>query len=106
MSIGQLTDIFDYVIQAWCTSRGRETRAPRQTPLLDGARNVCAAWQCSPRLKGDAAHGRLIGFIFIGDLVKDISEQKFVIEQLEHHIAGDWGVECVWRRIQVASPIR
>ena len=33
---------------------------------------------------------KLIGLISIGDLVKDIiSEQKFIIEQLEHYIAGD-----------------
>ena len=33
--------------------------------------------------------GRLIGLISIGDLVKDIiSEQKFIIEQLEHYITG------------------
>jgi CBS domain-containing protein len=33
--------------------------------------------------------GRLIGLVSIGDLVKDvISEQKFIIEQLEHYIAG------------------
>ncbi len=33
--------------------------------------------------------GRLIGLVSIGDLVKDvISEQKFLIEQLEHYIAG------------------
>jgi CBS domain-containing protein len=32
---------------------------------------------------------RLIGLISIGDLVKDvISEQKFIIQQLEHYIAG------------------
>lgn len=32
---------------------------------------------------------RLLGMISIGDLVKDIiSEQKFIIEQLEHYIAG------------------
>ena len=36
--------------------------------------------------------GRLIGIISIGDLVKDIiSEQKFIIEQLEHYIKGDRG---------------
>ncbi len=35
---------------------------------------------------------RLIGLISIGDLVKDIiSEQKFVIEQLEHYITGQRG---------------
>ena len=34
-------------------------------------------------------HGQLVGLISIGDLVKDIiSEQKFVIEQLEHYISG------------------
>jgi CBS domain-containing protein len=36
--------------------------------------------------------GRLIGLISIGDLVKDIiSEQRFIIEQLEHYIVGDHG---------------
>lgn len=36
--------------------------------------------------------GRLIGLVSIGDLVKDvISEQKFVIQQLEHYIAGEHG---------------
>jgi CBS domain-containing protein len=36
--------------------------------------------------------GRLIGLISIGDLVKDIiSEQKFIIEQLEHYITGERG---------------
>lgn len=35
---------------------------------------------------------KLIGLISIGDLVKDvISEQKFIIQQLEHYIAGDRG---------------
>ena len=33
--------------------------------------------------------GKLVGLVSIGDLVKDIiSEQKFVIEQLEHYISG------------------
>lgn len=37
-------------------------------------------------------NGRLVGLISIGDLVKDIiSEQKFVIEQLEHYISGQRG---------------
>ena len=32
---------------------------------------------------------KLVGMISIGDLVKDIiSEQKFIIEQLEHYITG------------------
>jgi CBS domain-containing protein len=36
--------------------------------------------------------GKLIGLISIGDLVKDIiSEQKFIIQQLEHYISGEHG---------------
>ena len=36
--------------------------------------------------------GKLIGLISIGDLVKDIiSEQRFIIEQLEHYISGERG---------------
>jgi CBS domain-containing protein len=36
--------------------------------------------------------GKLIGLISIGDLVKDIiSEQKFIIQQLEHYISGERG---------------
>lgn len=36
--------------------------------------------------------GRLVGLISIGDLVKDIiSEQNFIIRQLEHYIAGERG---------------
>jgi CBS domain-containing protein len=35
---------------------------------------------------------RLIGIVSIGDLVKDIlSEQKFIIEQLEHYITRHRG---------------
>ena len=35
------------------------------------------------------SNGKLVGMISIGDLVKDIiSEQKFIIEQLEHYITG------------------
>ena len=35
---------------------------------------------------------KLVGLISIGDLVKDIiSEQKFIIEQLEHYISGERG---------------
>jgi CBS domain-containing protein len=36
--------------------------------------------------------GKLIGLISIGDLVKDIiSEQSFVIEQLQSYISGQQG---------------
>ena len=35
---------------------------------------------------------QLLGLISIGDLVKDIiSEQRFIIEQLEHYITGERG---------------
>lgn len=37
-------------------------------------------------------NGKLVGPISIGDLVKDIiSEQQFIIDQLEHYIVGDRG---------------
>ena len=37
-------------------------------------------------------NGKLVGLISIGDLVKDIiTEQKFIIDQLEHYIKGDRG---------------
>lgn len=36
--------------------------------------------------------GKLIGLVSIGDLVKDvISDQKFIIQQLEHYITGELG---------------
>ena len=36
--------------------------------------------------------GKLLGLISIGDLVKDIiSEQRFIIQQLEHYITGERG---------------
>jgi len=42
----------------------------RHLPVMDGA--------------------RLVGLVSIGDLVKDIiSEQKFIIDQLEHYIRGE-----------------
>ena len=36
--------------------------------------------------------GKLVGLISIGDLVKDIiSDQQFVIQQLQHYISGERG---------------
>ena len=38
------------------------------------------------------ANQKLIGLVSIGDLVKEvISEQKFMIEQLQHYISGEHG---------------
>jgi CBS domain-containing protein len=54
-----------------CMALMTENRV-RHLPVMDGA--------------------KLLGVISIGDLVKDIiSEQKFIIEQLEHYISGDRG---------------
>jgi CBS domain-containing protein len=36
-------------------------------------------------------NGRLVGLVSIGDLVKDIiSEQRYIIEQLEHYVSGSF----------------
>lgn len=81
-------------------------RAPRDTPVRDimttsvmgvppqRTSEECMALMTEHRLRHlpvmDA--GRLTGLVSIGDLVKDIlSEQKFIIEQLEHYIAGQRG---------------
>ncbi|WP_309684365.1 CBS domain-containing protein [Polaromonas sp.] len=78
-------------------------RSPNETPVRDIMATLvmvvppqrtseeCMALMTEHRLRHlpvmDA--GRLTGLVSIGDLVKDIlSEQKFIIEQLEHYIAG------------------
>ena len=81
-------------------------RSPMETPLRDimatsvmvvppqRTSEECMALMTEHRLRhlpvldGD----RLIGLVSIGDMVKDIlSEQKFIIEQLEHYISGQRG---------------
>jgi len=60
----------------------------------DQSNEECMALMTDNRLRHLPVvdQGRLVGLISIGDLVKDIiSEQKFIIEQLEHYIAGDRG---------------
>ena len=60
----------------------------------DQSNEECMALMTDNRLRHLPVvdQGRLLGLISIGDLVKDIiSEQKFIIEQLEHYIAGDRG---------------
>lgn len=81
-------------------------RASKETPVRDimtfpvmyvrpdQTNEECMALMTDNRLRHLPVvdQGKLIGLISIGDLVKDIiSEQKFIIEQLEHYIAGDRG---------------
>jgi CBS domain-containing protein len=76
-------------------------RSPKDTPVHDimaspvlcvspGQTNEeCMALMTTSRLRHlpVVEHGRLLGLISIGDLVKDIiSEQQFIIQQLEHYI--------------------
>ena len=58
----------------------------------DQTNDECMALMTDNRLRHLPVidNGKLIGLISIGDLVKDIiSEQKFIIDQLEHYIMGD-----------------
>jgi len=81
-------------------------RAPRDTPLRDimstpvmyvhpdQTGDECMALMTENRLRHLPVMdgGQLIGLISIGDLVKaTISEQRFIIEQLEHYISGERG---------------
>ena len=78
-------------------------RSSRDTPLRDimstpvmyvqphQSSDDCMALMTQNRLRHLPVMegGRLLGLISIGDLVKNIiSEQKFIIEQLEHYISG------------------
>lgn len=58
----------------------------------DQSNEECMALMTENRLRHLPVmdNGKLVGLISIGDLVKDIiSEQKFIIEQLEHYIRGE-----------------
>jgi CBS domain-containing protein len=83
-----------------------QARASRDTPLRDimtspvmyvrppQTSEECMALMTETRLRHLPVMdgGKLIGLISIGDLVKDIiSEQRFIIEQLEHYISGQRG---------------
>ena len=62
--------------------------------LPDFTSKECMALMTEHRLRHFPVidKGKLIGLISIGDLVKDIiSEQKFIIQQLEHYITGELG---------------
>lgn len=61
----------------------------------DQSNEECMALMTENRLRHlpVVADGRLVGLISIGDLVKDImSEQQYIIEQLQHYIRGEVSV--------------
>jgi CBS domain-containing protein len=81
-------------------------RSSKETPVRDvmtcpvmyvgpqQSTDECMALMTAKRLRHLPVldHGKLIGLISIGDLVKDIiSEQNFVIEQLQCYISGQRG---------------
>ncbi len=81
-------------------------RSSRDTPVADimdtdvlyvgpeNTREECMALMSEKRIRHLVVvnNGELAGVISIGDVVKDtIAEQEFVIQQLEHYIAGDRG---------------
>jgi CBS domain-containing protein len=77
--------------------------SPKATPVRDimsspvmyvrpqHGSNDCMALMTENRLRHLPVldEGELVGVVSIGDLVKDIiSDQQFIIEQLEHYITG------------------
>lgn len=79
-------------------------RSSRDTPLRDVMTSAviyvrpdqttedCMALMTQSRIRHLPVmdNGKLVGLISIGDLVKSIiSEQTFIIEQLQHYISGD-----------------
>jgi len=80
------------------SSKETPVRDVMSSPVMyvrpDQSNEECMALMTDNRLRHLPVvdQGRLLGLISIGDLVKDIiSEQKFIIEQLEHYITGDLG---------------
>jgi CBS domain-containing protein len=74
------------------TSVGDIMSSPVMYVRPDQTNDECMALMTDNRVRHLPVvdQGKLLGLISIGDLVKDIiSEQKFIIEQLEHYIAGD-----------------
>jgi CBS domain-containing protein len=78
------------------SSRETPVRDVMSSPVVyvrpDQTNEECMALMTDKRLRHlpvmDGA--KLIGLISIGDLVKDIiAEQRFIIQQLEHYIAGE-----------------
>ena len=71
----------------------RDIMSPSVMHVRPDQRSVeCMALMTENRLRHLPVvdNGKLIGVVSIGDLVKDIiSQQEFVIEQLEHYITGE-----------------
>ena len=66
--------------------------APVLIVRSDRSSEDCMALMTQSRLRHLPVmdEGQLIGMVSIGDLVKQVvTDQKFVIEQLEHYISGD-----------------
>ncbi len=104
MEDGQIVGIVterDYARK--CILKGRSSRETRVRELMtspvlyvgpDESNENCMALMTENRLRHlPVLDGeKLVGLVSIGDLVKDIiSEQQFVIRQLEHYIAGGHG---------------
>jgi CBS domain-containing protein len=98
--VGMITER-DYARTIVLMMRSSKTTAVRDimtTPVMyvlpDQMSEECMALMTEHRLRHFPVidKGKLIGLIAIGDLIKDIvSEQKFIIQQLEHYITGDLG---------------
>jgi CBS domain-containing protein len=98
--VGMITER-DYARTIVLMMRSSKTTAVRDimtTPVMyvlpDQSSEQCMALMTEHRLRHFPVidKGKLIGLISIGDLIKDIvSEQKFIIQQLEHYITGDLG---------------
>lgn len=80
------------------SSKDTPVRDIMSSPVMyvrpDQTNEECMALMTDNRLRHLPVvdQGKLLGLISIGDLVKDIiSEQKFIIERLEHYITGDLG---------------
>ena len=80
------------------TSRDTSVREIMTAPVMyvrpNQTSEECMALMTENRLRHLPVmdNGKLIGLVSIGDLVKDvISEQQFLIQQLQHYIAGERG---------------